>query len=356
MIVRNEERVIGRCLEAIKPHIHSWSICDTGSDDKTMEIIEESLEGIPGALYQEPWKNFGHNRNVAFQHAKKHGEYALIIDADDVFTPTPEFKWPELVDRAYEMTIRSGGSSFRQSRVLATREDWEWRGVIHEYPTLGHLFESALVPGAKIVSMPDGNRRMMDPKVKYAADAALIEQALEDNPKDSRYLFYLAQSYRDAGEYKKAYAAYERRIEVGGWDEETWYAKFQLGRLHVLMGDDWSQAFVAYIEAYRFRPSRIEPLVAIARHCRMKDEHHVAHLFAAQAAYAPKPKDRLFMDAAAYDWFALDEYAICCFWVGKHEEAIRANDRLLRVAPKVHHPRFLRNIAFSEKALGIGGP
>jgi len=353
MIVRDEERVIERCLDAIKPYIHSWAICDTGSGDKTMELIEKSLDGIPGKLYQEPWKNFGHNRNLAFQHAKKHGDYALIIDADDVFTAGDGFEWPELTDRSYDMTVVSGGSSYHQSRLLATREDWYWKGVIHEYPTLGYLFKTELVSGAKIVSMPDGNRRMMDPTVKYAEDARLIEEALKDEPDDARYLFYLAQSYRDSKQYKKAYDAYLRRIEVGGWDEETWYSKFQLGRLHEMMGDPWEQAFVAYIEAYRFRPSRIEPLVVIAHHCRMKDEHHLAHIFAAQAAYAPKPPDRLFMDDAAYDWFALDEYSICCYWLGKHEEAIRGNERLLRVGPKAQHDRFRKNIAFSEKALGI---
>lgn len=354
MIVRNEERVIGRCLEAIKPHIHSWSICDTGSDDKTMEIIEESLQGIPGALYQEPWKNFGHNRNLAFQHAKDHGDYALIIDADDIFTTNEGFAWPDpLGDRGYDMTVTSGGSSYFQSRLLSTKEDWHWKGVVHEYPTLGYLFDTELIREAKIVSMPDGNRRMMDPKIKYAEDARAIEKALEDDPDNPRYLFYLGQSYRDSHQYKKAYEAYLRRIEVGGWDEETWYAKFQLGRLHEMMGDSWDHALVAYLEAYRFRPSRIEPLVAITRHCRMRDEHHLAYVFAAQAAYAPKPPDRLFMDAAAYEWFALDEYAICCYWIGKHEEAIRANERLLRVGPKAQHARFRGNIAFSEKALGV---
>lgn len=353
MIVRDEERVIGRCLEIVKPYIDSWAICDTGSDDGTMELIEKALEGIPGKLYQEPWKNFGHNRNVAFQHAKEHGDYALIIDADDVFTAEEGFEWPELVDRGYEMTVKSGGSSFHQSRLLATREDWYWEGVIHEYPTLGHIFESALISDAKIISMPDGNRRLMDPRIKYSEDAVVIEEALKKKPDDPRYLFYLGQSYRDAHQYKKAYAAYERRIEVGGWDEETWYAKYQLGRLHEMMGDPWELAFIAYIDAYRFRPSRIEPLTVIAHHCRMKDEHHLAYIFAAQAAYMPKPPDRLFLDAAAYEWFALDEYAICCYWVGKHEEAIRANERLLRVGPKVHHARFMENIAHSEKALGI---
>lgn len=45
----------------------------------------------------------------------------------------------------------------------------------------------------------------------------------------TRYLFYLAQSWRDAGEPDKAIAAYIRRAAMGGWEEEVFYARYQVG-------------------------------------------------------------------------------------------------------------------------------
>ena len=40
MIVRNESRIIRRLLESVCGVIDSYCICDTGSTDNTVEIIE----------------------------------------------------------------------------------------------------------------------------------------------------------------------------------------------------------------------------------------------------------------------------------------------------------------------------
>lgn len=46
---------------------------------------------------------------------------------------------------------------------------------------------------------------------KYLRDAKVLQQGLIKEPDNSRYVFYLAQSWRDAGEPKKSLAAYDRR-------------------------------------------------------------------------------------------------------------------------------------------------
>ena len=42
------EAVIERCLRSAIPHIDHWTIADTGSTDQTMQIIRDTLDGIPG--------------------------------------------------------------------------------------------------------------------------------------------------------------------------------------------------------------------------------------------------------------------------------------------------------------------
>ena len=87
MIVRDEASVIERCLRSAKPFIHSWAISDTGSTDGTQDIIRRVLGDLPGELIERPWVDFAHNRNEALELAKKHGDFALIIDADDGAQP-----------------------------------------------------------------------------------------------------------------------------------------------------------------------------------------------------------------------------------------------------------------------------
>ncbi len=70
MIVRNEESIIERCLRSVMGLIDSWVICDTGSSDRTREVVASTLAGVPGRLHDTTWIDFGHNRTelLGFAH------------------------------------------------------------------------------------------------------------------------------------------------------------------------------------------------------------------------------------------------------------------------------------------------
>ena len=67
MIVRNEAHIVERVLDAVAPYISSWVIVDTGSDDGAEDLVKRHMAGlgIPGALHERPWRNFGHNSTEA---------------------------------------------------------------------------------------------------------------------------------------------------------------------------------------------------------------------------------------------------------------------------------------------------
>ncbi len=81
MIVKDEEKSIGRCLIALKGNVDEIVIVDTGSSDRTMEIARES-----GAeIFSFEWKNrFDDARNFSF--SKSRSDWILIIDADEVIS------------------------------------------------------------------------------------------------------------------------------------------------------------------------------------------------------------------------------------------------------------------------------
>ena len=79
MIVKNEQDVIGRCLESAKEIADEIIIVDTGSCDKTVEIASHYTQNI----YYFKWiDDFAAARNFSFSKATK--EYILWLDADDV--------------------------------------------------------------------------------------------------------------------------------------------------------------------------------------------------------------------------------------------------------------------------------
>ena len=83
MIVRNEEKVLARCLESVRGCVDEIVIVDTGSSDATKEIAARYTDRI----YDFEWiDDFSAARNYAFEQAT--GDYLLWLDADDVLLPT----------------------------------------------------------------------------------------------------------------------------------------------------------------------------------------------------------------------------------------------------------------------------
>src|SRR5579862_8821121 len=105
MIVKNEAAVILRCLDSVRPIIDYWVIVDTGSTDGTQDIIREYLKDLPGELYERPWQDFAHNRSEGLALARPHGDYSLIIDADDALEIPEGFQLEELTADSYVLDI-----------------------------------------------------------------------------------------------------------------------------------------------------------------------------------------------------------------------------------------------------------
>ncbi len=79
MIVKNEEEVLARCLDAIRDLMDEIIIVDTGSVDRTKEIAQR----YTGQVYDFRWiDDFSAARNFAFSKASC--EYIYSADADEV--------------------------------------------------------------------------------------------------------------------------------------------------------------------------------------------------------------------------------------------------------------------------------
>ena len=79
MIVKNEERVLERCLSSVCDLMDEIIIVDTGSTDRTKEIAGKYTSRI----YDFTWCNdFSKARNFAFEKATC--DYIYSADADEV--------------------------------------------------------------------------------------------------------------------------------------------------------------------------------------------------------------------------------------------------------------------------------
>jgi hypothetical protein len=354
MIVKDEARVIERCLASVKPFIDRWVIVDTGSTDGTQDLIRHCMAGIPGELHERPWRDFGHNRSEALQLARRGADetdYLLFMDADNLFHAPPGWHWPVLQASAYYLQLDGNGTRYRQCLLVSAALPWRWVGVLHEYLATDAHHQLETLEGPWIERRHEGARGR-DP-LTFHKDAILLQEALGHEPGNTRYAFYLAQSWRDAGEPEKARQAYMARAGMGGWDEEVWYSFYQAAVLAERLQRPAPDVQGAYLAAYQHRPARIEPLVALARWHGRRQEWAQAQLYARAAMGLPVPDDLLFLDAGMYRWGAIDESAIAAYWVGQPVESFRLCMHLLDcdLLPESERPRVEANRDFAAPAI-----
>jgi glycosyltransferase involved in cell wall biosynthesis len=320
MMVKNEAQVIERALLSVRPHIDYWVICDTGSTDDTPAIIRSVMDGIEGELHYTTWVNFGHNRQEVIRLAKDKADYILIMDADMILNVKAPFKH-RLTDDYYDIRYE-GGLDYAQPMLISNRHNWQYKGVTHEYIYADTAETLGLMPEITLTHFGDGGSRAD----KFERDIQLLLKGLEDEPDNSRYMFYLAQSYKDTEQWEQAIYWYQRRIDAQGWEEEQWYCMFQLAEMKSRLQHPWPEVLSAYLAAFDARPVRLEPIYAIVKHYRQAGQYFQGYLYSSIVMKGiPYPEnDRLFIDRGVYEHLLLLEHAACALACNRLHETIEA--------------------------------
>lgn len=347
MIVKNESHCIKRCLDSVKPFIDYWIICDTGSWDGTQDIIKNFMSDIPGEIHQHEWQDFSHNRNLSLELAKKHGDYVLIIDADDYLQIDDPFVFSNIMGPAYSLEILHGSIKYSRTQLVHSSINCKFRGVLHEYLELTQEISPRLLERCRIIFGGDG-ARSHDPQ-KYLKDAEIFERALSQDPHNARYVFYCAQSYRDAGLFDKAANMYLQRVTMGGWQEERYISMLEATKCYQTVNPkDWVNIEKMYLKAHNLEPKRAESLYYLVQYCRNNKQYDKAYFYSKVGSSISSPKEGLFIETACYQWKMLDELAIAAFYIGKIEEAKTINEELLKnpYLPQQEIERVVKNLQF----------
>lgn len=340
MIVKDETPVIERCLRSVAPFIDRYDITDTGSTDGTPDKIKEIMDelGIPGEVYLSDWKGFGNHagnigsRTEAFRNADDKADYAWVIDADDSLVG--ELKLPDNANAdGYSLKIQRGDFVWWRNQIFKTSSRWRYEGVLHEYAACdnGEAKIDRLVGNYSVEARTEGNRNVgITPTEKYVRDAETLTKALEEDPDNSRYQFYLAQSYFDSQQWDKSLEAYQKRVDIGGWPEEVFYSMYRVAILKGIKNEPDMEVIRAFEECYNYKPDRAEPLYQISRIYRSMGKNALSFMHASTGIGIPYPdNDILFIQEEVYKYGLLDEIGATAFYAGKPHMGYAACKRLI---------------------------
>lgn len=338
MIVKNEAHVIERCMESLKRLLDYVLIVDTGSDDGTPQVIINWLNknNIKGEVIIEPWKNFAYNRTFALQKLKEKEfiDYSLMIDADEILVFEDDFNVEDFKNSLcvdiYDIVTNMGGFIYNRPTLTSNKRDSRYEGVIHEFLSMADGGSRDTAKGFHNFPIQDSARNKSDNK--FLKDAELLEEALSGDITDwfrSRYTFYLAQSYRDAGSKELSLKRYLERADQGFWNEEVYMSLYAAGNLMNELNYTKEQILQTYMRAQESLPYRSEALHAAIRYCRINGLNQQGYILGKHAITIEYPNGSLFVEKWIYDYGVLDEFSIVSYWAGHFEDSKIACEKLL---------------------------
>jgi GR25 family glycosyltransferase involved in LPS biosynthesis/tetratricopeptide (TPR) repeat protein len=175
---------------------------------------------------------------------------------------------------------------------------------------------SVTLLGKYYVESGRGGNRNLQPD-KYLNDALVLEQAFEnDDGLKTRYAFYCAQSYRDAGYVDKAIEWYKKVLTyTSHWDQELYFSSLQLGNLYQKKNQG-NDAVHYYMKTVEYDSERIEGVVLAMRHFHETNNHALVNaLYHKYKQYSKKITNKLFADMALYQDYIEFYNSISAYYV-----------------------------------------
>ena len=281
MIVKNGSKPLKNTLLAIKDYIDHWTILDTGSTDGSQDYIRDILTDIPGNLYEEPFVDFEVSRNRSLELAGTNCEYNIILD--DSYILHGGAKIREILENntkndAFSIIIKDENSLYESTRITRASKNLRFKYKVHEMI----ICKNNLLLNDKDIFIIDDIdvKHQQRSSIRHGRDIEILLQEHKKYPKDTRIIFYIANTYLSLGKYDDSLLFYKKRIKLAKEknEHEVYMSFYRIGIIYDFK-KDWTNAEKYYMQAYNMRPFRAEPIYQIAKHYYKMDSLNKAEIF-----------------------------------------------------------------------------
>ncbi|WP_170932751.1 glycosyltransferase family 2 protein [Desulfosporosinus sp. FKB] len=352
MIVRNEEVTIARCLDSVQGIPDEIVIVDTGSTDRTKDIVRKYTDRIIDFTWID---DFAAARNFAFSQAAK--DYILWLDADDVFAEADREKLLKLkknldpsidvVNMPYLLAFDQSGAatfSLRRNRLVRRSKNFRWIGAVHEYlEVYGSIFNSDICVTHRGIQENDSDRNLRIYEKRKAEGESF-------SPRD---LYYYGNELFDHQFHRRAIKVYREFLKTGqGWVEDNLSACGKLAECFEKLGQK-DKELEYLLKSFEYTIPRAEFCCRLGFYFLGAKQYNQGVFWYKLATQMEKPIDswgpRI---EACWTWLPHLQLCVCYDRLGKHQLAYEHNE----VARKYYrdNPQILFNKKYLEGVLGIG--
>lgn len=261
MIVRDEEKVLDRCLESIKGAVDEIIIVDTGSIDETKDIASKYTDKI----YDFKWNdNFSDARNYSFDKATK--DYIMWLDADEyitienleklIFLKSNIGEEIDVITLQTYMCIDENDKPRvvgRRNRIVKREKHYKWVGFLHEYiQACGTVLDSSIYIVHDKIKNSDGRNLKI-----YESN---IEKGISLCERD---LYYYGKELYCHKNYDEAINILSQFIEIGTYKDEIIDAINKVGECYDNK-KEYNKARQYYYKTFEYGEPKGEVLFNIA--------------------------------------------------------------------------------------------
>jgi glycosyltransferase involved in cell wall biosynthesis len=336
LIVKNEEKTLGRCLKRIKDDVDEIIVVDTGSQDKTKEVAGQYTD----CIYDFPWrKDFAAARQFSFDHAT--GDWVLWLDADDVVLNANKirqslrdvssdikgFYWKYIAGQD-----ENGNSicEFWRERCIRNDGTFHWVGKVHEVLIPHEPCAMARNEEIFVVHRPHPSGLNGNP---YRNIEILTEEyARTQHHAEPRLLLYMGNEYADLGELDRALNLYHRYVQVSTWDDEKYLAQVKIAALYRRQGK-YEHAVDAELQALKTCPQWPHAYFGLAQtYYFLQAWPKVIH-WAEVGRRLPTPDTICIVNPmdVTYNWIIY--YTNALYHMGRVQEALEWTHKALEMCP-----------------------
>lgn len=333
MIVKNEEEVISRCLESVADLVDEIIIVDTGSTDRTKELVAAFTDQI----YDFPWiDDFAAARNYAFEQGTM--DYCMWLDADDILLPQDREMFRQVKDTLtpdvnvvmmkYNTAFDANGNvtfSYYRERIIKNKVGMRWVGAVHEVviPVGKKIHSDCAVTHRKLrASDPDRNLR-------------IFEGLLAKGEKlDPRQKFYYGRELYYHKRYADAVQVFEQFLDSNeGWVENVIDACAQCAYCYYKLEKE-EEALRCLLRSFVYDVPRAERCCDIARHFFDRKRYQQSIYWYTQALGCEQNQQGGgFVSTDCYGYIPYIQMCVCYDALGQREKAILYNEKAAEFKP-----------------------